>query len=118
MLYIHDPKAMHHIAVKDMDIFEEATWFTRYESLSLDHLSCLIDCLSSVTRRVFGPGLFATNGIPTSSRPISEALISHLSIGDNHRKQRKILNPVFSINHMRHMMPIFYNVTHQVSLHS
>ena len=29
MLFVHDPKAMHHIAVKDQDIFEEATWFTR-----------------------------------------------------------------------------------------
>ena len=29
MLYIHDPKAMHHIAVKDQEIFEEATWFSR-----------------------------------------------------------------------------------------
>ena len=72
MLYIHDPKAMHHIAVKDMDIFEEATWFTRYGLLSeLDHLSWLIGYLSSVTRRVFGPGLFATNGTPTSSRRIN-----------------------------------------------
>ncbi|EED78842.1 predicted protein [Postia placenta Mad-698-R] len=28
--------------------------------------------------------------------------------GEHHRKQRKILNPVFSVNHMRHMLPIFY----------
>ncbi|EMD40943.1 hypothetical protein CERSUDRAFT_103315 [Gelatoporia subvermispora B] len=36
------------------------------------------------------------------------------TMGDHHRKQRKLLNPVFSINHMRHMTPIFYNVTHRL----
>ena len=36
------------------------------------------------------------------------------SAGEHHRKQRKLLNPVFSINHMRHMMPTFYNVTYKV----
>ncbi|PIL26726.1 cytochrome P450 [Ganoderma sinense ZZ0214-1] len=77
MLFVHDPKAMHHIAVKEQDIFEEATWFTR---LSL---------------RTFGPGLTAT-------------------LGEHHRKQRKLLNPVFSINHMRHMMPTFYKVTYKL----
>ncbi|KAI0941738.1 hypothetical protein AcW1_003543 [Taiwanofungus camphoratus] len=41
---------------------------------------------------IFGPGLLAT-------------------IGAHHRKQRKLLNPVFSISHMRHMLPVFYKVT-------
>ncbi|OCH94337.1 cytochrome P450 [Obba rivulosa] len=44
---------------------------------------------------LFGPGLLA-------------------SLGDHHRKQRKMLNPVFSIAHMRHMTPIFYRVTHKL----
>ena len=35
-------------------------------------------------------------------------------IGEPHRRQRKLLNPVFSINHMRHMLPIFYEVTDRV----
>ncbi|RPD74079.1 cytochrome P450 [Lentinus tigrinus ALCF2SS1-7] len=39
----------------------------------------------------FGPGLLAT-------------------VGDHHRRQRKMLNPVFSINHMRHMIPIFDDI--------
>ena len=29
MLYIYDTKAIYHIAVKDMGVFEEAAWFTR-----------------------------------------------------------------------------------------
>ncbi|KAI0628909.1 cytochrome P450 [Trametes polyzona] len=43
----------------------------------------------------FGPGLLAT-------------------LGDHHRKQRKMLNPVFSIAHMRRMVPIFHEVTHKL----
>ena len=29
MLFVHDPKAIHHISVKEVEIYEEATWFTR-----------------------------------------------------------------------------------------
>ncbi|KAF6751337.1 cytochrome P450 [Ephemerocybe angulata] len=32
------------------------------------------------------------------------------TVGDHHRKQRKMLNPVFSIAHMREMTPIFYSI--------
>ncbi|KAL6306620.1 cytochrome P450 [Sparassis latifolia] len=39
----------------------------------------------------FGPSLVAT-------------------VGDVHRKQRKMLNPAFSIAHMRRVLPIFYKV--------
>ncbi|KAM5533780.1 hypothetical protein V8D89_012555 [Ganoderma adspersum] len=43
----------------------------------------------------FGPGLLGT-------------------LGDHHRKQRKLLNPVFSIAHMRRMIPIFNDVGHKL----
>ncbi|KAI0761511.1 cytochrome P450 [Trametes elegans] len=43
----------------------------------------------------FGPGLLAT-------------------LGDHHKKQRKLLNPVFSVAHMRRMVPIFNKVGHQL----
>ncbi|KAH9929191.1 cytochrome P450 [Fomitopsis serialis] len=33
------------------------------------------------------------------------------TLGERHRKQRRLLNPVFSVAHMRHMLPIFYNIT-------
>ncbi|KAI0687587.1 cytochrome P450 [Earliella scabrosa] len=36
------------------------------------------------------------------------------SFGDKHRKQRKMLNPVFSIAHMRQMIPIFHAVVHRL----
>lgn len=31
-----------------------------------------------------------------------------------HRRQRKMLNPVFSGAHMRDMTPIFYDIAHKV----
>ncbi|KAH9930173.1 cytochrome P450 [Amylocystis lapponica] len=43
----------------------------------------------------FGPGLLST-------------------LGNHHKKQRKMLNPVFSMNHMRHMLPIFYRIVDQL----
>ncbi|KAE9401520.1 cytochrome P450 [Gymnopus androsaceus JB14] len=38
------------------------------------------------------------------------------AVGTHHRKQRKMLNPVFSIAHMRSMLPIFYDVVDQIDL--
>ena len=32
-------------------------------------------------------------------------------LGERHRRQRKILNPAFSINHMRRIVPLFQSVT-------
>ncbi|KAM5544699.1 hypothetical protein V8D89_001597 [Ganoderma adspersum] len=45
-------------------------------------------------RILIGPGLFATEG-------------------EQHRRQRKMLNPVFSTKHLRGMVPLFYQVTGQ-----
>ncbi|KAH7913646.1 cytochrome P450 [Hygrophoropsis aurantiaca] len=74
LLYVYDPKAMHHILVKDQYVFEETRQFIATNKL------------------VFGDGLLSTEG-------------------DHHKRQRKMLNPVFSINHMRHMIPVFQEIT-------
>ncbi|KAF8150633.1 cytochrome P450 [Crassisporium funariophilum] len=76
-LYVFDPKALHHIVVKDQYIYEETSAFIE------------------MNRLTFGPGLLGT-------------------LGDHHRKQRKMLNPVFSIAHMREMIPTFYNVSYKL----
>ncbi|KAI0073887.1 cytochrome P450 [Panus rudis PR-1116 ss-1] len=77
-LYVFDPRALHHILIKDYQaVYDRPLW-----SLSSNALT-------------FGPGLLATHG-------------------ELHRKQRKMLNPVFSIKHMRHMTPIFYHVAHKL----
>lgn len=76
-LYVFDPKAMHHIVVKDQHSYgKESSIFV-------------------FNRLLFGNGLLANKG-------------------ERHRRQRKMLNPVFSIAHMREMVPIFYNVTHNL----
>ncbi|CCM06150.1 uncharacterized protein FIBRA_09623 [Fibroporia radiculosa] len=49
----------------------------------------------SMNMLVFGPGLLST-------------------VGDMHRRQRKLLNPAFSTSHMRSMLPIFYRIVHKL----
>ncbi|KAF5328481.1 hypothetical protein D9611_014532 [Ephemerocybe angulata] len=77
MLYVHDPKAMHHLVVKDTHIYEES------------------DDFLLTAKNVFGKGLLAT-------------------IEDDHRRQRKMLTPAFSIKHMREMTPTFYGIIHKL----
>ncbi|KAI9440829.1 cytochrome P450 [Lactarius indigo] len=45
--------------------------------------------------QTFGPTLVATHGA-------------------HHRKQRKLLNPLFNVNHMRYMIPTFHRVTRKL----
>ncbi|KAI5835765.1 cytochrome P450 [Schizophyllum commune Tattone D] len=72
-LYVSDPKALHHIVVKDQNVYEEHPQFI------------------STNTVVFGKGLLAT-------------------LGEDHRRQRKLMNPVFSTSHIRSMIPIFQDV--------
>ncbi|KAJ3547781.1 hypothetical protein NMY22_g1527 [Coprinellus aureogranulatus] len=77
ILYVHDPKALYQIFIKDQHIYEEAIAFI------------------ATNRAIFGDGLLST-------------------LGEHHKKQRKMLNPVFSINHMRKMIPTFFSVTYNL----
>lgn len=52
------------------------------------------EAFSRSIKQAFGPSLFATSGA-------------------HHRKQRKLLNPAFNVNHMRNITPIFNRVTTQ-----
>ncbi|KAH9858559.1 cytochrome P450 [Lenzites betulinus] len=45
-------------------------------------------------RIMLGPGLLGTKG-------------------EQHRRQRKMLNPVFSTKHLRNMIPLFYDIIHK-----
>ncbi|KAJ7127137.1 cytochrome P450 [Mycena epipterygia] len=49
------------------------------------------DLMTHGTRMFFGEGILST-------------------LGEQHRKQRKMLNPVFSVAHLRNMVPLFYGV--------
>jgi len=77
-IYVTDPRAMHHIIVKDQHVFEETADFIESNKI------------------IFGTGLLST-------------------LGDHHKKQRKLLNPVFSLAHMRDIAPIFYAVTYKLT---
>ncbi|KAH7907756.1 cytochrome P450 [Hygrophoropsis aurantiaca] len=77
MLYTFDPKAMHHILVKDQDVYGPSP------------------TILAANQLMFGEGLLST-------------------IGEHHRQQRKMMNPVFSINHMRHMIPVFQEITNML----
>ena len=53
---------------------------------------------------MFGKGLLATLGLLLSFNFFFDLAYSCLEHeGDQHRKQRKMLNPVFSVAHMRDM---------------
>ncbi|KAF5316334.1 hypothetical protein D9619_006490 [Psilocybe cf. subviscida] len=54
----------------------------------------------------------ADHFITTHLLAFGEGLLG--TLGAQHRKQRKMLNPVFSIAHMRNMLPIFYEVSHKM----
>ncbi|KAI9458420.1 cytochrome P450 [Lactarius psammicola] len=53
------------------------------------------DAILSSNMQAFGPALLSTSGA-------------------HHRRQRKLLNPAFNVNHMRHMTPIFHRVARQL----
>jgi cytochrome P450 len=76
-VYVSDPKALHHIIVKDQYIYEETEMFLTSNKL------------------IFGDGLLST-------------------LGDQHKRQRKLLNPVFSIANLRNIAPILYRITHKL----
>ncbi|KAJ3530952.1 hypothetical protein NMY22_g8359 [Coprinellus aureogranulatus] len=76
-LYVHDPRALQHIFLKEQHIYEE-----HHDFVQTNH-------------RVFGKGLLAT-------------------MGEVHKRQRKMLNPVFSSTHLRDMTPAFHAVAHKL----
>ncbi|KAJ3829900.1 cytochrome P450 [Lentinula raphanica] len=56
--------------------------------------------------------VFQPHRIDSGALLFGKGLLS--TFGEDHRKQRKMLNPVFSIAHMRSMMPIFHDVVDQL----
>ena len=60
-----------------------------------------------------GPGLIGVHG-ERKRLPATLNYSDFMSQGARHRKQRKMINPVFSIKHMREMTPIFYDIAHRV----
>ncbi|KAG6847206.1 hypothetical protein H0H93_009509 [Arthromyces matolae] len=71
LLAVYDPKALHHILVKDQAIYEETSSFF-------------------------------------------ERLMRVCNTGEQHRRQRKMLNPVFSTAYMRNMVPVFSDIARRI----
>ncbi|KAF7768286.1 hypothetical protein Agabi119p4_7529 [Agaricus bisporus var. burnettii] len=59
-----------------------------------DRLACEVSS-TSISSIIFGGGLA-------------------VATGEQHRKQRKMLNPLFSTSHLREMVPLFYEVTNRL----
>ncbi|CAE7231830.1 unnamed protein product [Rhizoctonia solani] len=90
--YVSDPNALHDILVKQQDVFEETSWFIVSNELTM------------------GKGLLATTG--TSPDPVVLELSSFP--GTQHRKQRKMIGPFFSMRHLAEMTPLFFEVVSKV----
>ena len=65
-------------------------------------------------KTMFGHCLSGSTGTPFVPQPPTPQLTSGHMPGLDHAKQRKMLNPVFSVKHMRHMLPLFWELGHKV----
>ncbi|EIN05371.1 cytochrome P450 [Punctularia strigosozonata HHB-11173 SS5] len=83
-VYVSDPLAMYHIMVKVLS-----------SSSALSYFCASADNEHRLSALVFGRGLLST-------------------FGHDHKRQRKLMNPVFSMAHMKYMVPQFYDVCHQL----
>lgn len=60
----------------------------------------------------FGPGLASVTGMMRCSLSgVPHLLITPFRAGETHRRQRRMLTPVFSAKHLRTIVPIFHRVT-------
>ncbi|CDO68551.1 hypothetical protein BN946_scf184998.g48 [Trametes cinnabarina] len=95
MLCVYDPLAMHSIVLKDQHVFEEMQRFLKCGALIDRGLSKLI-----LTK--LGIGYILSQALTL--------IIRLRGAGETHRKQRKLLNPVFSTKNLRRLTPVFYEV--------
>ena len=99
-LHVYDPRALHAIFVKDQekDIFTRDPVSSKY-AIGTFFITTMTSYRQYIFNRgarvILGPGLLATAGTV-------------------HRKQRRMLQPVFSVAHLRNMTPTFYDITRKV----
>ncbi|KAM5537048.1 hypothetical protein V8D89_009194 [Ganoderma adspersum] len=85
-IQVYDPKAMYDIFIKELDTYPEPVEYVKRPPG--------FPILERPSVQLLGPGLLGT-------------------LGPQHKKQRKMLNLVFSVKHLREMTPLFYDVIHK-----
>ena len=92
---------------QDQHIYEATTAFIEYPAflllLTLVHLNPIL----RANKLLFGPGLLGTLGEYIHLLFESEECKQDFFPAEQHRKQRKMLNPVFSIAHLREMSKLW-----------
>lgn len=63
MLWIFDPKALHHVVVKEQDVYQEAPFVMTFVPTSCAILVALSPPLCRGRKLATGPGLFSTLGM-------------------------------------------------------
>ena len=96
-LHVYDPKALHSIAIKDQDIWSKNSTSFKYVLVHLFIMNIHI-IMYACSTLLLGPGLLTTESA-------------------QHRKQRKMLTPVFSVAYLRNVTPLFYEVAHKVRVY-
>lgn len=108
---VSDPKACNNIVIKDQAIFEETDAFLEYGYSFQPTLPLTQFSVEGISRYLDQRSFRHQVGSCVSKL---SAYLNDILSGTHHRRQRKLLNPVFNINHMRYMIPIFYGVVRQV----
>ncbi|EFI26780.1 hypothetical protein CC1G_15703 [Coprinopsis cinerea okayama7 len=98
-VHIYDPKALYHVLVKVIPALGQTPLpfsFSAYHYVPQDQDTFEENPIFRITfEQVFGKGLLST-------------------FGDQHRKQRKMLNPAFSIAHLKELVPVFHHVSQKL----
>ncbi len=77
-------------------------------------IRCCLLIIQSVSfvPNVWGPSF---SGVSGALQRTFTLILDSKTAGNHHKKQRKMLSPVFSIQQMRGLVPVFYPIAHKVS---
>ena len=117
-LYVTDPAALHAILVRDQNTFRESTEFAGYIiSLPCPFLSTDFVAVSLFGIIHRGDGVASVWGwcITIITCPVICSSCSPSSTGHEHKKQRKLIDPIFTAARIAKLTPLFYQVASQVN---
>ncbi|KAE9391109.1 cytochrome P450 [Gymnopus androsaceus JB14] len=100
MSNLKDGWSFHQMLAEHCGLHLRKKVFYTFDPKAMNHI-LLKEMNSFPPQRIGNGNLFFGNGLLDTA-------------GEKHRKQRKMLNPVFSIAHMRSMMPMFNDIAQKV----